>query len=200
MTTLNKLGVLAFAAQFAPRLLKVRRGTWIAAGVGLVVLLGLVVWAAVALIGWLIGQASGLFAATREVAAGPVQGVLEQVGRVLPAAQERLGDYLPALGSEPARDVSGEDLGPLPRPAGLVRSAWQREGARAIVEYAGRADYHAVLDHYSRGYAALGYVRNVLSARPGAETHEYAKGAERYRVTVTRQGRGVAVRIESGKS
>lgn len=78
-------------------------------------------------------------------------GVLEQVGRVLPAAQERSGDYLPAFRTEPARDVSGEDRGALPCPAGLVRSAWLREGARMAVEYAGRADCHAVLDHYSRG-------------------------------------------------
>lgn len=204
---MNKLGVLAFAAQFAPRMFQVRRGTWIAVGVGLVVLFGLVVWAAVALIGWLFGQASGWLGAARDAAAGPAQGVLEQVERMAPGAREQLdahlGDYLPALKgeSEPARDVSGEDLGPVPRHPGLVRSAWQREGSRMAVEYTGRAEYAAVLDHYTQGYDELGYARTVLSANPDAETHEYARGAERYRLTVARKGRdGVTVRIESDKS
>lgn len=200
---MSKLTVLAFAAQFAPRLLQVRRGAWIAVAVGLLVLLGLFIWAAVALIGWLFGQASGWLGAARDAAAGPAQGVAEQAKRMVPGARElldaHLGDYLPAIKAEPVRDVSGEDLGPVSRYPGLARTTWQREeGARMRVEYAGQADYHAVLDHYSRGYAGQGYARSVLSATTDAETHEYAKGVERYSVTVARKGReGVSVRIES---
>jgi hypothetical protein len=64
-----------------------------------------------------------------------------------------------------------------------------------------RHGYAAVLDHYTQGYADLGYEQSVLSANPDAETHEYAKGAERYRLTVARKGRdGVTVRIESDRS
>lgn len=204
---MNKLGILAFAAQFAPRLFQVRRGTWITVAVGLVVLFGLLVWAAVAITGWLFGQAQGLVGTARDAAVEPARGVLEQVERVVPGAREQLdahlGDYLPALRgeAEPARDVSGEDLGPVLRPAGLARTAWLREGSRVAVEYAGRASYAAVLDHYVRGFAAQGYAQTVLSANPDAETHEYAKGAERYRVGVARDGReGVSVRIEPIKS
>jgi hypothetical protein len=201
---MNKLGILAFATQFAPRLLQVRRGTWITLAVGLVVLFGLSVWAAVAIVAWLFGQAQGLVGTAREAAVEPARGVLEQVERVVPGAREQLdthlGEYLPALkgDAEPARDVSGEDLGPVPRFAGLTRSAWQRDETRLAVEYTGRADYHAVLDHYARGFAAQGFAQSVLSASRDAESHEYARGAERFRVGVTRQGRdGVSVRVES---
>jgi hypothetical protein len=198
---MHKLGLLALATQFAPRLFQIRRGTWIGLGMGLVVLFGLFVWAAVALAGWLLGQAQGWLGAARDTAAGPAQSVLE---RVAPAAREKLdahlGEYLPVLKAEPepARDVSGEDLGPVPRYAGLVRSAWLRDGLTTAVEFTGPASYTAVLDHYARGFPALGYAQSVLSATSDAETHVYTKGAERYDVTVTRSGREqVAVRIEA---
>jgi hypothetical protein len=201
---MNKLGLLALASQFAPRLFQIRRGTWIGLGVGLVVLLGLFVWAAVALAGWLFGQAQGWLGAAQDAAAGPAQEVLEQVERVAPAAREQLdthlGEYLPVLTGEPqpARDVSGEDLGPVPRYPGLVRSAWLRDGLSAAVEFTGRASYTAVLDHFAQNFSALGYAQAVLSANRDAETHAYTKGAERYNVTVTRSGREqVTVRIEA---
>ncbi|MEW5891598.1 MAG: hypothetical protein AB1697_00425 [Pseudomonadota bacterium] len=197
---MNKLGLLAFAAQFAPRLLQVRRGTWIAVAVGLVLLFGLLIWAAVALLGWLFGQAAHWFGAAQQAAAGPAQGALAQVERLIPEAREQLADYLPRLQAEPVRDVSGQDLGPVPRYPGLARTVWQQEADRLIVEYAGRADYAALLEHYAKGYAALGFGQTVLSAKPDAETHEYAKAGERYRVTLTRKAWGeVGVRIESGR-
>ncbi|NWG87248.1 MAG: hypothetical protein HXY26_07035 [Hydrogenophilaceae bacterium] len=201
---MNKLGLLALATQFAPRLFQIRRGTWIGLGMGLVVLFGLFVWAAVALAGWLFGQAQGWLGAAQDTAAGPAQSVLEQVERVAPAAREKLdahlGEYLPVLKAEPepARDVSGEDLGPVPRYAGLVRSAWLRDGSTTAAEFTGQASYTAVLDHYARGFPALGYAQSVLSATRDAETHAYTKGAERYNVTVTRSGgQQVSVRIEA---
>ena len=53
---INKLEVIALAAQAAPKLFQVQRRTWIGIGVSVLVLLGLLLWAAVALIGWLWGQ------------------------------------------------------------------------------------------------------------------------------------------------
>ncbi len=202
----GRLGLLALAAQFAPRLFKIRMGTWIAIAVGLLVVFGLLVWAAVAALGWVYGQAQGLVGTAREAAAGPAQAVLEQAEQMVPAVRERLdahlGDYVPALKGPgaPARDVSGEDLGPLLRYPGLARTAWQRQESGASVEYSGRADYDAVLRHYVDGFARLGFTQMVQSANRDAETHVYRKGNERYTVHLTRLGRDeVSVRIESSR-
>lgn len=199
-----RLGMLAMAAQFAPRLFKMRMGTWVAIAVGLMVLFGLLVWAGVAVLGWVFGQAQGLVGTAREAAVGPTQAVLEQVERVVPGVREQLdghlGAYVPGLKAEaaPERDVSGEDIGPLPRYPGLARSAWQRHDAGVSVEYSGRADFEAVLQHYVEGFAGLGYARTVQSANRAAETHVYRKGDERYTLHLARQGHeAVSVRIES---
>lgn len=204
---MSKLGLLAMAAQLAPRFIKLRRGTWIAIGVGLLLLFGLLIWAAVAVLGWLFGQAQGLAGMAREAAVGPAQAVLDQVEQVVPGAREqldaRLGTYLPGQMSETqaVRDVSGEDLGPVPRYPGLARLAWQRHEAGASVEYTGRADFDAVLRHYAEGFAGLGYLQTVQSANREAETHVYTKGSERYSLILRRQGQAdVSVRIESAQS
>ena len=52
---MHKPGLLPYVAQFAPGLFRVHRSTWITVGVGLLVFLGFLIWAAMALIGWLWG-------------------------------------------------------------------------------------------------------------------------------------------------
>ena len=47
---MNK-SLLFAAARFAPRFFQVRRGTWIGVGVALMLLAGLLAWAAIALMG-----------------------------------------------------------------------------------------------------------------------------------------------------
>ncbi|MCL5059806.1 MAG: hypothetical protein M1449_04410 [Candidatus Thermoplasmatota archaeon] len=191
---MNKPGLFAFAAQFAPRLFQVRRRTWIAVGVGLLVLFGLLIWAALALIGWFFGQAKGWMSAAPEAA----RGVLEQAEQAVPGAREKLGELIPALKSttQPQRDVSGTDPGPVARYPGMARTYWHREGKQVTIEYEGEADYAAVLDHYARGFAAQGYAQTILSATPVAETHEYSKGHERVSLTIAQKSKGgVSARI-----
>ena len=192
---MNKPGLFAFAAQFAPRLFQVRRRTWIAVGVGLLVLFGLLIWAALALVGWFFGQAQGWMGAAPEAA----RGAIERVEQAVPGVREKLGEFVPALKpSQPRRDVSGTDVGPVARYPGLARTYWQREGKQVTIEYAGEADYAAVLDHYARGFAAQGYAQSVQSATLSAEMHEYAKGRERMILTITQQPKGgVRARIET---
>jgi len=192
---MNKPGLSAFAAQFAPRFFQVRRRTWIAVGVGLLVLVGLLIWAAVASIGWFFGQAQGLMGAAPEA----VRGVMEQAEQVVPGAREKLGEFVPALKpSQPRRDVSGTDLGPVARYPGLARTYWHREGKQVTIEYEGEADYAAVLDHYAKGFAAQGYAQSVQSATPSAETHEYMKGGERITLKIAQLPKGaVSARIET---
>ena len=116
---MSKPGLFAFAAQFAPRPFQVRRGTWIAVGVGLLVLFGLLIWAALALAGWLFGQAQGWMGAAPEA----VRGAMEQAEQVVPGAREKLGEFVPALKPpQPRRDVSGTDLGPVARYSGFART------------------------------------------------------------------------------
>ena len=192
---MNKLGLFAFAAQFAPRLSHVRRRTWGAVGVGLLVLVGLLIWAAVALIGWFFGQAQGLMGAAPEA----VRGAMEQAEQAVPGARVKLGEFVPAIKpSQPRRDVSGTDLGPVARYPGLARTYWHREGKQVTIEYEGEADYAAVLDHYAKGFAAHGFAQTVQSAQPDAETHEYIRGAERVVFKITQTSRdSVSARIET---
>ncbi len=193
---MNKLGLLAVAAQFAPRFFQVRRGTWIAAGAGVLVLFGLFVWAAMALLGWLLGQGQSWMGAAPAV----VRGALQQVEQAVPGALGALGGIVPALkpATQPQRDVSGTDLGPVARYPGLARTYWQREGGQVSVEYEGRADYAAVLDHYAKGFAAQGFVQAVQSATKVTEMHEYTKGRERFALMLSHKpNESVGVRIET---
>lgn len=173
---MNKPALAALAAQFAPRFHQVRRGTWIALGLGLLTLFVLLIWAAVSLFGWLWGQGKSL----TEGAPEAVRSIASQVELAVPGAREALGDLVPALKPEPPpRDVSGTDVGPVPRYPGLARSHWHREGREITLRYEGAADYAAVLDHYVKGFAAQGFAQNVLSAMPEGEKHEYRKDTDR---------------------
>ena len=189
-----KSGLFAFAAQFAPRLLRVRRRTWVTVGVGLLVLFVLLIWAGLTLLGWLFGQAQGWMSGAPEAA----RGAIGQVEQAVPDAREKLGAWLPALKPAPLRrDVSGTDLGPVARYSGLTRTYWQREGKQVTIEYQGEADYVAVLDHYVNGFATQGYAQNVQSATPAAETHEYTKGGQSIVLKVAQLPKGVvSARIE----
>lgn len=184
---MNKPALAALAAQFAPRFLQVRRGTWIAIGLGLLTLLVLLIWAAVSLFGWLWGQGRSL----AEGAPEAVRVITSQVEQAVPGARETLGELLPALKPEPPpRDVSGTDVGPVTRYPGLARSHWHRDGREITVRYEGRADYVAVLDHYAKGFAAQGYAQNVVSAMPEGEEHDYRKGDERVRFKIAQLPQG----------
>ena len=218
---------LSYTSNLAPGIFQGRRKTWISIGVGLLVLLGLMIWAAVSLMGWLWGQTQSIAGTAPTALQGAARGVLEQVSAFVPGARdminqakERVPDargaldqvtqsvpgarqildgIVPSLKTEPTvqRDVSGEDLGPVARQAGFMRTQWLRTGGLAAVEYEGKADYVNVLDYYAKGFAAQGFAQKVQSATPEAETHEYAKGAERFALKIAQKSRGlVSIRIE----
>jgi len=203
---MKPFGILAFVAQFAPRVLRIRRGTWIAIGLGFLTLCILLIWAAVALFGWLLGQGKSLTEGAPEavrsivsqveqvVPAGAqeaAQAAAAQVEQVVPGAREALGGLIPALEPEqPQRDVSGTDIGPVARFPGLPRSHWQRDDQEMTVSYEGRADYVAVLQHYTQAFAAQGYVQHVVSATPEGESHDYRKGEDRVRFNIAQLPRG----------
>ncbi|HRH82209.1 MAG TPA: hypothetical protein PLW81_14310 [Thiobacillaceae bacterium] len=188
------------AARFAPRFFQVRRGTWIGVGVGLMVLTGLLIWAALALMGWFLGQVQAWNAAAPEAARGALATVEQQVEQVAPGIREKVAavEFILTPADRPRRDVSGTDFAPVARYPGLARTFWHREGKRVAVHYEGRADYAAVLDHYLQGFASLGYTQETQSAAPEAETHVWIKGKKRYVAKIASEPKGmVSVDIET---
>ncbi|MFN0303791.1 MAG: hypothetical protein ACKVQU_25935 [Burkholderiales bacterium] len=200
---MNRLGFLAYAANFAPRIAKVRGSTWVAFAVGLLLLFAVAIWAGLALIGWLWGHVQTLSGPASDSVRSATQGVIEQAGKMVPGAREKLGELIPALkedasATESLRDVSGSDLGPVERYPGLVRISWQKNGAQAVVEYGGKADYTSVLGHYAKAFAALGYTQSVESATQDTERHTYTKQGERLIFAIAQPSKGgVRVRIET---
>jgi hypothetical protein len=166
---------MQFENHGTPRLLGLRRGTWIGLGLSLLVALGLAIWAVVAVAGWLFGKVPAATEAGRQAA-----GVaIEKAEQALPGMREQVGVWLPGVtkgGSgapAPLHDVSGTDLGPVARYAGLARDHFANDGTGASVRFSGRADYAAVLAHYAEGFRAAGYAQGVLSATRTAEHHRY---------------------------
>lgn len=194
---MRKFGLFAL---FAAKVLQVRRRTWLWLGLGVALVLGLMVWAAVALIGWLFGQAQGWSATLPGAARDTLATVEQQVERVAPGARDMVAEWVPVLKPQAPslREVSGTDIAPVPRYPGLVRTYWHREGRLVSVHYEGHAALPAVLDHYQRGFAGLGYVHALQSASPERETHRWTLARQAFEVEI--QGKpegGVMVRIDT---
>ena len=78
--------------------------------------------------------------------------------------------------------------------------AMAREGAQVRVGYAGSVDYHAVLEHYARGYVERGFTRTVISASPEQEKHRYSGAGAAFDVHIQRSTDGVVqVDIVTGR-
>jgi hypothetical protein len=99
---MNKLGILALAANFAPRIFRVRRATWISIGIGFLVLTGLMLWAAIALAGWFWGQAGKQL----EAAPALAQGAMKQLDQAIPEVRGILEIIVPSLKLPPASSLS----------------------------------------------------------------------------------------------
>lgn len=183
----------------ASRLRSIRMRTWvILAAVGLVIL-GLMAWAAIAVLSWLWGQAPGVTEAGKRLTGGAVTqieqvapGLKGQVDQWLPGLREQADQWLPGLAAAlPASDVSGTDVGPVPRYPGLVRSHFAREGQAVEVRYTGPAAFDAVLAHYVQGFAAAHYAQEVVSATPEGEQHRFLRGQESIDLSLLRRPGGL---------
>lgn len=97
-----------------------------------------------------------------------------------------------------AEDVGGNDIGPVDRYPGLVRDYFQRYGLILKVRYQGKADFQAVLSHYTRGFEAAGYRQAVLNGSREAEHYRYYRGGELVEFKLTRKADGfVELELES---
>jgi hypothetical protein len=112
--TMNKLGLLGLAVQYLPRIIQIRRRTWIGLGIGLLVLFILALGLVVALFVWLFGQALGLAGSAQELLADPELGVMQQLERLFTVAREQLNGLLNGLldgllnGHPPAQEDEAE--------------------------------------------------------------------------------------------
>lgn len=204
MNGLNKLGQLAYAASWVS---SIRARTWWILGAVALGLAGLLVWAAIAILSWLWGQAPTAAEAGKRMASDAmsqveqvVPGIKEQAGQWLPAGvKEQAGKWFPGLGTDlPASDVSGADAGPVPRFPGLARSHFAREGHIVEVRYAGPAAFEAVLAHYVQGFAAAGYAQEVISATAEGEQHRFLRGGESIDLSLLRRPGGrLEVRLQT---
>ncbi len=167
------------------RFFSIRRSTWIAMSLFLTTLFALVVWGLFALGSWLWSMARDGVAIAPEA----TRGVIEQVEKNLPGADQVL-EKLRTIGAPaPVHEVSGTDPAPVSRYPGFVRTQWIRDAQYISVRYEGQAAFADVLGHYATGFAKAGYRQSLLSATSSEETYEYIKGDERIVLTFARESR-----------
>lgn len=194
MNGLNKLGLLGAVGAGLGR---VRARTWLILGGSLLLVMGLMVAAAIAVMAWLWAQAPAAIDAGKRVGGEAVAqveqvapGLLERLDQWLPGVREQLQRWIPGLAPAPAADVSGTDIGPVPRYPGLVRSHFARDAQQVEVRYVGRAEFAAVLAHYAKGFAGAGFKQEVLAATAEAESHRFVRAAETFELAVKRLAGG----------
>ncbi len=149
---------------------------------GLAVVIILLLWALIAGLGYLWKQAPALTESGKQLASealkkaeGAFTELRQSAEKTAPGLQEKVRDIIP-FGGIPERDVAGEDIRPVPRFPGMVRSSYTMVDKKRTVVYKGKVAYRAVVDFYQKEMAALGFQSRVISASPEAETYEYRKG------------------------
>lgn len=154
--------------------------------------LALIIWGAFAVLGYLWRQAPALAEAGRAIVAetvsqvdGVLPGVKEKIEQAAPILSGRARELLP-IDAPPAQDVAGEDIPGLSRPSGLARVAYALSDGKRSATYRGNADYAAVLAHYQRELARLGFEGTVLAATDREDIREYRKASQRLRVEIRR--------------
>jgi hypothetical protein len=202
------------AATLAPGLF--RGKTWLAIASGLLILFALIIWLAFSLLSWLWSQTQNAASAAPEILSGPARSIVAQVNEVIPGARaifDEATGSLPAVrdaigglttarntGSPLLRDVSGNDIGPVSRFPGLLRSQWLRTETQIAVEYEGPAEIARVIDHYAQGFSSQGFKQTILSATARLESHEFSNQGERFNVRIEQTGKDqVRVRLETAQ-
>jgi len=205
------------AVRAVAALRRVRARTWLILGGVVFGIIALLVWAGIAILSWLWGQmpvaadAGNRFvgeAMTQIEKTAPglkdqvdqwVPGLKQQVEQLAPGLKEQVEQRVPSLAVQPpASDVSGTDLGPVPRFSGLVRSAFSRSEGGVDVRYLGPAAFEAVRAHYVQGFTAAGYAQEVMEATPDAESHRFTLGEDTIALSLLRLPAGrVEVRLKT---
>ncbi len=149
----------------------------------------LAIWAAISLFGWIGGQVPGAWEKVKEQAPAVQQRIEEVVPGAGQAAQRLRPGQAPAL-----QDVAGEDVGGVPRFAGLVRTRYSVEGAVRSVTYEGEVPFRAVADHYAARLLEKGWTHRLLYADAREERREYLAPTARFELHV-KEGDRVSVTL-----
>lgn len=172
----------------------IRARAWLMLAAVLLVVLGLLAWAAIALLSWLWGQFPTAADAGKRFASEAVT----QVEQVAPGLKEQVGQWVPEFaGALPSVDVSGTDIGPVPRFPGLIRSYYAQTEKTMEARYSGRADFDSVRAHYVQGFTNAGYAHEVAEATLDMEHHRFTAGQEVVELMLMRNmGDRVDVRLK----
>ena len=90
---MNKTAFIALAAAAAPRLFQISKRTWLAIGLGVAVMLGLMVWAVVAMLSWLFSNAGSALSQAPDAA----RKAQAQAEVFMPGVSKTLQDMVPGL-------------------------------------------------------------------------------------------------------
>lgn len=154
----------------------------------LALLLGLTIWGVIAGASWLLDKAPQMAASGQQV----LTAAREKIEEVAPQAKERVQVWLPSTNpAQPvAQDVSGSDLGPVSRMAGLVRTRYTETDKQRQTRYEGKVDYQATLQHYLRGFDRPDMEHHVINAAPGSEQHRFRNGQQEWQLDIQQQPEG----------
>lgn len=202
---MNKLNKNLFLSQAASSLRNIRARTWLILGVVALGIVSLLIWAGITILSWLWSQAPTITEAGKRFTGEAVTqveqltpGLKGQVEQWVPGAKAQIEQWLPKEGEIlPTNDVSGTDVGPVPRFSGLIRSYFARDGQAIEVGYVGRAAFDTVLAYYVQGFAAAGYTQEVMSATTEGEQHRFRRGQESIDLSLTgRQSEQLNLRLK----
>jgi hypothetical protein len=145
-------------------------------------LLGLLMWAMIALSGWFFSQVQIWSAAAPEAARGALATVERAGGTGGSGGAGKTGrNRAHHQRGEPAaarcHRHRHRPCGALSGPHAHLLASRRQADHRAL---RGSGRLLAVLDHYVRGFTALGYTQELQSATPEAETHAWIKGNQHY--------------------
>lgn len=104
--------------------------------------------------------------------------LVEQTQNIVPELHNQAKQLVPSLEpivAAPESDVSGNDIGPVARFPGLVRSAFAREASAVKVDYQGKASLKTVVEYYAAGFASAGFKHEVIRADGRSEQHKFTQ-------------------------
>jgi len=200
---MSKLNKHLFLQQAVTTLGSIRARTWLILGMVALGIVSLLIWAGITVLSWLWSQAPAMTEAGKRFTGEAVTqveqltpGLRGQVEQWIPGAKEQIEQWLPKGGEIlPTNDVSGIDVGPVPRFPGLIRSYFARDGQTIEVRYVGRAALNVVLAHYVQGFTTAGYTQEVMSATPDGEQHRFRRGHKSIDLSLTRGGQSGLVEL-----
>lgn len=180
---MNDLNKFILLEQTASKLRTIRTRTWLMLAAVALGFIALLFWAGMALLTWLWAEAPAMSEAGKRLAGDTLSqfeqaapGLKKEVEQWAPGVKQQLDRWLPGESETlPANDVSGVDIGPVPRFPGLVRTYFARDAKTIEARYSGRASFEAVLKYYTQGFATAGYTQEVITATSEAEQHRFRR-------------------------